>query len=217
MDYRLIRSIYWRLHTSYLTNRRTEARKFLGILADEVGGKGAAVLRAIGPIHMERFKRIKSGVESGSFDRIYDKGTSVGDSYVHCGAKKTGSEKRFCDEVMRDGNLSVLLTTMGVGDNSVTCRELVMGGYGRCDFLVRDGRKVHVVEVKMGDAPMDIVSQIDRYRLGAELDMCLGTHDEVFAYVLAEGFPQYVASELSRMDVEMIQHYGAPNKLRRVT
>ena len=66
----------------------------------------------------------------------------------------------------------------------------------------------------MGSAPADVVSQIDRYRLASELDMCMGLHDDVKAVVVAESFPHYVAVELSRLSVTMVTHDGSPQGLK---
>ena len=46
--------------------------------------------------------------------------------------------------------------------------------------------------------------------------MSMGMHDSVLASVVAEGFPTYVAAELSRMSVRMLLHRGDPSDLRLV-
>lgn len=209
----IIDAIYWRLHTSFLLNERSETEKYLSLLEDESSNRDDLVLSEIGPIHMGRFRTIRERVRSGSFGRLYGDGIGVPRNPI-----EFVSEDQSEDEVHRwldgkDGG-SILLACIGASWGSITCSEFVMGEYGRCDILVRDGRTVYPVEIKAAEAPSSVVSQIDRYRLAMELDMCLGLFDKVIPVVVAGDFGPYVRQELSRCDVLMVCHEG--KSLRRL-
>jgi hypothetical protein len=209
----IIDAIYWRLHASFLLNERSEAEKFLALLEDESSRKDELVLSEIGPVHMGRFRTIRERVRTGSFGRLYGDGIGVPRDQV-----EFVSEDQSEDEVHRwlygkDGS-SLLLACIGASWESIMCSEVVMGEYGRCDILVRDGRTVYPVEIKAAEAPSSVVSQIDRYRLAMELDFCLGLYDKVIPVVVAGDFGPYVRQELSRCDVSMVCHEG--KSLRRL-
>lgn len=213
----MLDAVYWRLHASYLRNEREDAKAYLEMLESEAGLE-ARLSSEIGPKHMERFRRIREGIRRGDFRRLHGNG---GGSLAHssCGeaVEKSCREKEFCRALASAENRPSLLGAVGAGSGAVWAMEVPMWPYGRCDVVLGEGRSSYVVEVKMGEAPASVVSQIDRYRLSMELDMCMGLYDEVFAFVLAEGFPPYVASELPRMSVSMILHSGSPGTLRRIS
>lgn len=211
----IVDALYWRLHTAYLKNYRQDAERFLAMLDDETGGSADPIEREVGFIHAERLRKIKDRMVSGSFGRIYGDGDGVDLMDLSPpAAKKTCNERDFCRDLLRSKDK--FLSTLGIEFWADVVCEVDLAPYGRCDFLVTEGRKTNVIEVKMGESPPAVVSQIDRYRLALELDMCLGLYDEVSAYVLAESFSPYVAGELSRLDVAMVEHKGTPGSLRRI-
>jgi hypothetical protein len=128
----------------------------------------------------------------------------------------SGPEKDFHKVLITNAGRTALFKEAGIRDWASASHEHDFWEYGKCDFYIREGRIAHVVEVKMGEAPSSVVSQIDRYRLAAELDMCFGLHDEVMAVVMAEKFPPYVMTELSRLNVTMLLHRGTPDSIERV-
>lgn len=210
----MLDAIYWRLHSSFLRNEREDARRFLAMLEDELGELPSKLASEIGPAQMERFRKIKDRVSRGEFGRLYGPGESVGPVYEAPRIReRSGPEKEFCRALLKERER--LLGAMDMEFWADIVPEVDMDPFGRCDFVAREGRTVAVVEVKMGEAPTSVVSQIDKYRLAAELDMCIGTHDEVLAYVVAENFQPYVATELSRLSVNMILHKGSPRTLRK--
>lgn len=210
-------AIYWRLHTYYLRNEREDALRFLKLFEDE--DKKTPKVFDIDEIHRGRFKKIKEGILNGSFSRLYGSGTSVSNlDFSYINSEKSGKEKDFCWELIKADGLEKLCDIIGctyLFTNVVS--ELNMDPYGRCDLVLKEGRSMYVVEVKMGSAPSSVVSQIDKYRLCMELDMCRGLYDEVFAFVLAENYPSYVSLELSRLDVGMIEHKGSPDTLKKIS
>lgn len=208
----ILDALYWRLHSSYLRNEREDARRFLAMLEDEMAH--GSLVSEIGAVQMGRFRKIREGITDGSFARLYGQGTDSSALDLGPPADRSGEEKDFCKKLLQDRH--VLLCLLGA-DGADIVTELPMDPYGRCDFVIRAGRRVYVAEVKMGEAPSSVVSQIDKYRLCMELDMCLGTHDEVLAFVVAESFSPYVASELSRLDVGMIEHKGNCESMKRVS
>jgi hypothetical protein len=207
----ILDALFWRLHTSYLLNDRTGSEKFLSLLVDEQINSSSSLRYEIGENNWTRYLKIKANIENGSFARLYGSGMGVpSDFFESCEMEKGESE--FHTELT--SNPAALFSLIDVPMDAISVHELEMAEYGRCDFLFRHGKTVTVVEVKMGDAPTSVVSQIDKYRLGLELDMCLNLYDRVRGFVLAGGFGPYVASELSRVDVGMIVHRGKPDELR---
>lgn len=209
----IIDAIYWRLHASFLLNERADSEKFLAMIEDESKGKDELILSEIGAIHMDRFRAIRGRIKSGSFGRLY--GDGIGSprtpaQYVS-DDRSEGEIHRWLDG--KDGSV-VLLACIGASEDALMCSEVDMGEYGRCDILVRDRRVLYPIEIKAAEAPSSVVSQIDRYRLSGELDMCLGLHDKVVPVVVAGEFGPYVRQELSRCDVMMIRHEG--KSLRRL-
>jgi hypothetical protein len=134
--------------------------------------------------------------------------------YVNWSSKMSDSQDYMLENILsiEDGG------EIEVGDIQVDsqCHNIIPNGIvaHNCDFLVREGRTHHVIEVKAGGTPSDVVSQIDRYRIGSELEMTMGLHDRVTATVIAERFSPYVAMELSRLSVRMVTHCGTPESLR---
>lgn len=210
----IIDAMYWRLHSAYLRNQREEAAKFLSMLEEEAKDKPDGLLAEVGPVHLGRFRLIRERMRRGEYGRLYSGGSSAPDDAFPMAEEVDKQELEFCWDLVREPH--ALFSLMDVHPGAILVRELEMGEYGRCDFLVRDGRTWHVVEVKMGEAPFSVVAQIDKYRLAAELDMCMGLHDEVRAHVLAGGFGPYVASELSRLSVSMMRHKGDPDSLEKL-
>ena len=211
----IVDALYWRLHSSYLRNQREDASKYLAMLEDETKGDHDLIFAEIGTRHMPRFYKMKDGVEDGSFPRLFGSGyeTPPVVDYAIVNVNELPKEREFCRQISCE---PILRAIVGAQSESIIVLEVEMDEFGRCDIVIRDGRILHVIEVKMGEAPTDVPAQIDRYILAAELDMCLGLHDEVVAHVVAGKFPKYVATELSRRSVGMILHEGRPDRLRLV-
>lgn len=207
----ILDALYWRLHTSYLLNDRTSSEKFLAMLVDEHLASPSYLVDEIGPVNYARYLKIKTNVENGSFCRLYGGGQATPQP-VECNYETGKEERQFHVDLMAQP--AALFSLIEVPNDALVIHELDLSEYGRCDFVFRHGKVVTVVEVKMEDAPTSVVSQIDKYRLGLELDMCLNLYNTVRAFVLAAGFGPYVTSELSRVDVGMIVHQGKPNELR---
>lgn len=214
----LLDAIYWRLHTAYLTNDKLEADKYLSMLEDSMSNKVDLLRAEIGEIHLQRFIKIRQKIQSGEYGRLYGNGNSVPAEYGWVAPQGENEadpdEKAFCKSLLKDK--TNLLEAIGCDSTALICSEQVMGIYGRCDFLVRQNRIWKVVEVKMGEAPTSLVSQIDKYRVSAELDMCVGRHDSVEAYTISESYPKYVASELTRASVVLLTHSRTVNSLKRI-
>ena len=211
----IVDALYWRLHSAYLRNQREDASKYLAMLEDETKGNHDLLFAEIGRKHWPRFYKMKDGVEDGTFPRLFGSGYETPlawDQYMAF-PDNLPKEREFCRQI---ANEPVLRAVVGASSESIIVLEVEMDEFGRCDIVIRDGRTMHVIEVKMGEAPTDVPSQIDRYILSSELDMCLGLHDEVIAHVVAGRFPKYVATELSRRSVGMILHEGRPDRLRLV-
>jgi hypothetical protein len=206
-------ALYWRLSSSFLRNDRNDAEKFLAMLDDELKANPGRLALEAGAIHASRYSKMREAVIRGDYGRLRGGSASPVVEWEATQAEPSGAEKDFCLGLLKSP--WAMLSLIGASDRALVVPQLDMGPYGRVDFLVRDGRTWYVVEVKMGEAPTSTVSQIDRYTIAAELDMCLGLHDEVFGAVLAEGFGPYALGELSRMGVHIIEHRGDPCSLRR--
>ena len=206
-------ALYWRLHTSFLKNDRKRAIATLGMLEDEM--KRSSLQDEIGEIHFERFERIRSLMAHGEFGRLYGVGFDLPPAEACLNAENETSEKEFHGALMTKEGREKLLSCLGIQPNAMIGHELDMMPYGRCDVVIREGRTIHAVELKK-EAKSSVVSQIDKYRLGLELEMANGLHDRVNAVVIAESFSPYVAGELSRLSVQMVKHDGTPESLRRI-
>lgn len=199
-------ALYWKLHSNYLNHKQTESDRFAGMLSeysDEI------ILQEIGEIHFKRYNQIRENIKRHSYGRIYATGqTAPILRQTFTRPEKSCKEKEFCDILSSKEGRAKLSELLKLSQSCSILREFELQEYGRVDLLVRDGRKVFPIEVKVGLAPNSLVSQIDRYRLALELDMCCGLHDCVEAYVMAEMFTSYEAIELSRLSVGMIEHNG---------
>jgi hypothetical protein len=207
-------AIYFKMHAAFLRNRRSEADLLLAMLEDEVAHAPGVLIGEVGPRHMERLDRIRERMSHGEYGRVYGRGSEVPDVAPRAHVEPSGVEADFHKKLIHRDGRGLFMDVIGAARGSDMVHELDMREFGRCDFVIRDGRTWHVVEIKMGQAPADVPSQIDRYRIASELDMNLGLHDDVRAAVVAEHFPQYVATELSRLAVSMILHDGTPAGLR---
>lgn len=207
----IIDALYWRLHTAYLRNDREGSAKYLAMLEDELDGDVGLLSAEVGSRHLQRFARMRKGVADGTLARHFVGGYAPADEGFVVIPDDTPRERDFCRNL---ANEAVLRAIIGASKDAIIVLEVPMEEFGRCDIVVRDGRTLHVIEVKMGEAPASVVSQIDRYRVASELDMCLGLHDEVLAHVVAASFPKYVSAELSRGSIGMIIHEGRPDRLR---
>jgi hypothetical protein len=183
----------------------------LGMLEDE--GERTSIEAEIGPAQYKRFEIIRSNINNGFFGRLYGTGQATPNISSPI-AESTLPEVEFHKKLMTRSGSRLLFERLNVGPKATMIHEYEMTPYGRCDFVVRDGRHVCAVEVKIGEAKSAVGSQIDKYRLALELDMSLGMWDTVSAAVVAEGFSPYVAGELSRLDVRMITHNGSPESLK---
>lgn len=214
----IVDALYWKLHKTYLLNDRPLAERLLAMFLDEA--KETKVENELGPIHAKRFGAIREGIESGAYGRIGMAGYCTPATYSEFQPEQDPKERDFHLQLMAPEGRLVLFGCLGIGtqDQKATMvHEYEMGVYGRCDFLIREGRRWHLVEVKVCEADTGIPSQVDKYILSASLDMCMGMHDEVFAAVVARGFHPYAATELSRMGVTMIAHQGSvAGGLRRI-
>jgi len=209
----LMDALYWRLHTTYLTNERQEACRYLEMLQDEIS-KGQSLIAEIGQIHYDRFKKIANGIKNKTFGRITGLGTdSVIDENVSF-SEKNIQEKQFCEDILKEEKC--LLNAVGCSPNAIITTEIDVQPYGRIDIRFAENRVVKILEVKAGKAHSSLVSQIDKYRVALELDFCLGLHDSVEAYVLASGYDKYVLSELTRVSVVVLLHNGTPESIKRI-
>jgi hypothetical protein len=214
MDKGIMGAIYWRLHTAFLKNDRKTADTMLGMLEDEANHCDYTLCMALGS-HFDRFSRIRYGIKHGNYGRLYDQGEAAPENAEKIEQKLEIDESKFHTLLLGEGKQK-FLSEIGASSKASIVHEFEMDPYGRCDFLIRDGRTWHVVEVKIGQAPTSVVSQIDKYRLFSELQMCLGLHDEVKAAVIAQSFPTYVAGELSRISVSMLLHRGDADSLKKI-
>lgn len=207
-------ALYWRLHTAFLLNKRDEAKKSLAMLEfDELSNPVLA--KEIGPIHYSRFELIRENVRNGNFGRLHGLGSQAPDMQPIVQPEDIPAEAEFHRILFAPTGKQKLLACLGIKRADMV-HELNLGQYGRCDFLIRDGRAWHVVEVKMEEAKPAVISQVEKYRLALELDMIFGLHDSVNAIVLAQSFPPYVAGELARLSVQMVRHGGDADSLERV-
>ena len=211
-------SIYWKLHTAFLRNERKEACHLLAILDNELAENQGSLVSEIGPIQMLRCRKIIEEVRSGTFRRLHGDGVSNPSiPFQYNTQEETEDEKAFQRKLFSpSGGKTVFLAIIGAPADAVIVPEFDFMEFGRCDLVIYAGRKAWAVELKMGEAKSSVVAQIDKYRVGLELDMCLGLYDEVEAFVLARSFPKYVATELSRMGVVMVVHEGKTDSLRLI-
>lgn len=208
-------AIYWKLHSAFLRNERQKADLLLGMLEDE--SKRVMLRDEIGAPHHARFLLIKDAIKSGTYARLYGSGSETPDVEGLTQSEYEGDEAEFHRKLMRSDARKLLFDCLGIDQSANYVHEVEMGPYGRCDFVIREGRIWHCVEVKMREAKHSVVSQIDKYRLAMELDMCMGLHDRVNAIVVAQSFSPYVATELSRLSVLMVKHDGTVESLRRIS
>jgi hypothetical protein len=210
-----IHAIYWKMHTSYLKNNRDTAKLFFGMLSSY---SDYEILNEIGLVHYNRFEIIRKNIENNMFGRLNGNGYTTPDDITTYKKEKTIKEKDFCKLLYSKTGSRFLAELVGADLNSYTIlNEFELGDYGRLDFLIKSGRKVYAIEVKTGEAPSSLVSQIDKYRLALELSMNFGLYDEVQAFVVAEAFPVYVTGELSRLSIELIEHKGTLETLKLVS
>lgn len=212
----LVNALYWKLHYHYLLNERNLANRYAEMIDDEIKKHGNCLLDELGYKHYGRYLDMRANMRKNIFSRLCSNGIELIEKNRH-NDESIKKEKVFCKEILK--NLQYIISILGISDKYNVVPEFDMGIYGRCDFLIRDlkNRTWIVIEVKMGAAPTSVISQIDRYRLALELDMCLGLHDEVKAYVMAEQFTEYVSRELSRAGVGMILHKGDITELNIIS
>ena len=208
----IIDAIYFRLHAAFLKNERDAAEMFLGMLLDE---KDDAIQAEIGPIHYKRLMYMKDEVRNGTFRRFRSGGEAMPELNPIV-TERSRDEAAFHRLIMAKDGRRKLFDALGVQPSASLIHELELDPYGRVDFLIREGRKWHAVEIKAEEAKHDVVGQVDKYILGLSLEMCMGLHDEVGAAVLATGFSPYAASELSRMSVTMLVHDGTIEGIRKL-
>lgn len=185
---------------------------FLGFLEDEQEKNPGGLLNEIGPIHMLRYRKIKERMALDLYGRV-EGGTSAPSADWRTSKERTRAEKDFQGELITRRGRTMLFVLIGVPDDAIMVEEVRMGDYGRCDIVVTSGRETWPIELKAGEAGSSVVSQIDKYRMAQELDMCLGLYDEVIPFVMAESFPPYVSSELSRNGVGMVIHNGTVERM----
>jgi len=207
--------IYWRLHTSYLRNNHEKAKHFAALM-DVEHAAGGDLLGEIGEAQHARYVRIRDNMARGDWMRLCRPGYSSPSSPGGEGKKKekTQAEKDICQTLKERSK--ELMHVAGLSDKATMHSESEMAPYGRCDFvsLDRPGRTTAAIEVKAGEAPSSVISQVDKYMLCLELDMIRQSHDNVVGFVVAESFSWFVSSELSRSGVGMIQFRGdAPLRL----
>jgi hypothetical protein len=211
----IIDALYWRLHSSFLKNDRKRADFMLGMLEDE--GLRSSIEEELGPIHYKRYVAIRHKIWIGQYGRLYDDGYSTPLlEQTFAPEETTIGEAEFHKKLMSKEGRSYLSPLIGVSSNASWLHELNMNPYGRCDFVVREGRKQIAIEVKINEAKSAVVGQIDKYRLNLELEMANGLCDYVEAIVIAKTFSPYVSAELSRLGVRMICHDGEIAGLRLI-
>lgn len=206
IDNEAVKTIYFMLNTAFLMNDRTKSDYFLGMLQNEVKKCDLKMNMALGDVHFERFYKIRESINNKQYGRLYGSGYSTPDQDIFIPKEVNLAESELHKLLMKKESRGYLFNCIGASPKAHIVHEYGMHPYGRCDMLIRDGRIWHVVEVKREIAPTSIVAQIDKYRLCAELEMSSRMHDEVRASVIAQCFPQYVRSELSRISVKMISH-----------
>jgi len=202
----MLDALFWRLHTSYLLNDRDASSRFLAMIEDETKGNLSLLSSEIG-VHIPRYMKIADEIKSNRFGSLHG-GFSTSSSSSEIYSEPTVAEKDFHRTLMSKEALCSLYILLGIPTSAVVLHELDLGEYGRCDFVFRFNRKVVLIEVKMGEAPIYVSAQIEKYRIAEELDMCLGLYDEVKPYVMAESFGPYIVQKLSESGVEMIEHCG---------
>lgn len=202
--------LFWKLHTAYLKNNRHDAEKFLGMISDYSDNK---IHQEITTVHFNRFLKIKSNIQNGIFTRIYGEGTTT--PILESSKKQpTCQEIEFVNKVCTPEGKVILCKLCGLSPRASLQREYDLGEYGRLDLYIKDARRAVAIEFKVGCSDSSLISQIDRYRLALELNLCLGLYDVVDVFVAVESFTSYTAIELSRMSVKMIEHKSTISSMR---
>lgn len=204
-------AIYWKLHTSYLKNNRKDVEKYTGMLSEYPDEQ---IRKEITEVHFDRLIKIRDNITRGIYGRLHGDSFTTPITTTIVNKERSGLEKEFCNQLVTSLAQRKLAELMHIQGKFGVCREYDLSPYGRLDFLFREGRRLCALEVKMGKAPNSLVSQIDRYKIALELEMCKGLVDRVDAYVLAESYTQYEMSELSRMGIRMMEHRGTVESLR---
>jgi hypothetical protein len=208
----VIGAIWWKLNSAFLRHQKDTAANLLGMLEDE--GLRVPLSTALG-VHYDRFEFIRDAIRDGTFARPYGCGFQSPTLNPFAQKERTGEESEFHRKLMSPSGRGSLFACLGAGPKASMVHELEMGEYGRCDFVIRDGRTWYAVEVKTCEAKHDLVGQVGKYITALELEMSLGMHDFVKAAVVARSFSPYAAGELSRMGVLMLLHDGSPESLRK--
>jgi hypothetical protein len=179
------------------------------MLEDDIKKSSERALEAeIGEPHMQRFHKIRDRMSRGEFGRLYGDGSACPDFCGSHAPELELKEQEFHKLLVK--HRDYLFYLLGTRRQAKMLHEVDLAPYGRCDFVVMDGRNCLVLEVKLTTASHSMVGQLDKYILAKELDMCLGRYDKVAGVAIATGFDPYVSSEFSRMGVKMIAHNGSP-------
>ena len=209
-----LHAIYFRLNSAFLKNDRETANKYLSIMETELSLDQSALSKELTKPHLDRFKKIQERIKSNEYGRIYNNGTSSPKLEDTKKVEKSGNELAFCRSLVE--NKYKLYEKLNINRTANIDFEVDLGEYGRADIIIKDGRKLYIVETKMGTSPTSLVSQIDKYIVAFELKMNYGLFDYVIPIVLAESFSEYVNAELSRMGVTMMLHNGNVDSLRKI-
>lgn len=210
----ILHAIFWKFHTAFLRNDRKTADLMLGMLLDEA--KRHSIAAEIGPVHFARFELMKHNVEMGHYGRLYGCGFDA-PAVLSPPTSRTIEEEAFHKKMLTLPGRQHVYDIIGVKEKASMLHEVDLQEFGRCDFTVREGRTLHCIEVKVGQAKHDLIGQIEKYRIALELEMCHGLHDRVLPHVFAESFSPYVANELSRLSVNMVQHDGKTENFKKLT
>jgi hypothetical protein len=99
-------------------------------------------------------------------------------------------------------NISIIGALVG-GDVEYVVSEAPVES-GRIDIFFRSGRRMHVMELKIGQADHRVIGQVQKYMRDAGSKIHYRLYDDVIGWVLARDFTDDARRELSLIGVRMV-------------
>jgi RecB family endonuclease NucS len=202
--------LYYKIHNSVLLGKSEDAKMYLHFLREEYINDKQQFKVLINDERWQNLKKLGKIIDNGLQIKSLSCNNKSNETLIK--VQDNSFEKQY--DLIKQINLfkeDLRICLKADKDFNLTALEYPTK-YGKVDLLAEDSSSIFPIEIKKDYAKHDVVSQIDKYILHFKLGLIYKNYRYVKGIVIANGFSEYVLSELYKFEVIPILYRENKNK-----